>query len=458
MHFDKTGTFLTIEEFKKVKDSFELKNEKKIQSMRMQLWGRKKMPDKIKHWKKVPDKDLVSIPAWLRGFWNFTDKYIEEEKILHPEINNPFKWNELDLTQNKKVSELLEKNIWLLHASTGVWKTMMTAKIISKLGLKTLIVVSWIELMNQMKGDLREILWVTYKTLSGLKTKQKLASEDIIIANIDTLVKQDQEFFNQFDVTILDEVDTYLSADRRRECVWQNITSKYIYGLTWTIKLNCSKDKIFDIYFWPKTELLEKHFSPKIYKVLSEFEYSLDDIKKFHELKAALYESEERNNLIVRTVRQTLWKKKGILFSEYIEHAKILKEMVEANGIKCFLLIWEIKDKERLEIKRQIKEYKWPCLLIGSVKIIWRGFNIPELSIWYLTTCEKFTSNIEQYVWRIIRKFPTKTVALWYDFVDPWCKTLYNQSKVRTRTYKKEFPESSIEFYVHTKQDTLWNI
>ncbi len=447
MHYNKKGTFLTIWEFKEIQKSFELKNEKKTQMKRMWMWGRHKLPDKIKHWELTKDKKFVSIPSGLRWFWKFEDKYPLPTKVNFPELVNPYKGNELDLKQDKFIKQFLLKEIWLWHCSTGTWKTFIAGKVIKLISVRTLIVVSWIELMNQMKKDLKEIFWKTFKTLSWTKTKQKWADDSIIIANIDTLVKQDDDFFEMFDLVILDEVDTYFSADRRREMVWKKLNMKYIYGLTWTIKVNYIPDKIFDIYFWPKTELIEKHFQPKIRKVMTEFIYQLDDMKKFHELKEALYTAEDRNNLIVRTVRNTLGENKWIVFSEYINHAKLLKEKIQAQWIKCFMLIWEVKDTERQEIKKKLISYDWPCVLIGSVKIIWRGFNIPELSVWYLTTCEKFESNIIQYVGRIIRLFPGKEECRWFDFIDPWCKTLLNQSKSRTRNYHKTFPESKIEFY-----------
>lgn len=502
MHRNRTWTYLTKSEFKKIQSSFELKNEKKEQDRRMWLWGWQKLPTKIIHWKEVDW--FISIPSWLSGFWDFKNLYWEISKVVHPEINNPFEGNELDLKQNKVVSELLDKEVWYWHISTGVWKTMITAKIIKQKSVKTLIVVSWIELMNQMQNDLMEVFWEKYPTIKwttgivkqilipdetlektiaqwiemianetsefkikrlkkkiktfkeqrefyeeiNYKKLEKVMKSNIVIANIDTLVTlPKKDFFEKFDLTIMDEVDTYLWADRRREMVWQKINSKYIYGMSWTIKVNYVSDKIFDIYLGPKSSLIEKHFSPDIYKVMSELRYHLDDMKKFHELKAAVYWDEDRNNLIVNTIVKTLWNNKWVVFSEYIDHAKILKEKLEGKWIKCFMLIGEVKDKERLEIKKQLKEYKWVCMLIGSVKIIWRWFNIPELSVGYLTTVEKFKSNIEQYVWRIIRIFPWKTWCTWYDFVDPWCKTLLNQSKARGTTYKKEYPNSSIEFY-----------
>jgi len=530
MHYDKTWTFLTKTEFTKIQGSFELKNEKKEQDRRMWLWGWQKLPNKILHWEEL--NWFISIPSGLRGFWNFESHYWEIGKVTHPEIKNSFKGNELDLRQDDVVKSLLAKDVWFGHISTGVWKTMITAKIIKEKSVKTLIVVSGIELMNQMKNDLEEIFWEKYPTINGktwivkqilipdellektidqwavllrekellfltdeqkeivwdsktlgyknkffnqwqlkslkkLKNKikkfkdqrefyeeinhkklEKIMMSDIIIANIDTLVTlPKEEFFEKIDLTIMDEVDSYLSADRRREMVWQKINSKYIYWVTGTIQLNYVSDKVFEMHLGPKSELLEKHFSPSIFKVMSEFRYHLDDLKKFHELKEAVYWDHSRNNLIINTIVKTLWKSKWVVFSEYIDHAKILKEKLEDKWIKCFMLIGEIKDKERLEIKKQLKEYEWVCILIGSVKIIWRWFNIPELSVGYLTTVEKFKSNIEQYVWRIIRIFPWKTSCRWYDFIDPWCKILLNQSKARSSTYKKEFPKSSMEFY-----------
>jgi len=440
MFYNKDWSWLTSKEFKPLAEKFKLKNLKKIQAMRMELWGWHKLPTYNKHYIIDEKKSLIKIPNWLRGFLEFDNKYPNIKKIEHPSFINKYEWNELDLFQNKWVDEMLSKwDVWLLHWTTWIWKSAILAKIISKLEVKTLIIVAWITLMTQMKADLKVFFWKTYKTISGAKTKQKWASEDIVIWNIDSVIKMDKEWLNQFDLVILDEVDTFLCAERRLEFIG-SLWAKYIYWLTWTIKLNHVSDKIFPMYIWPKTELLLTHFIPTINKVMTDFKYELMDLKEMHLLKEKLYTNEARNDLIVQTVVSTLQDRKWIIFSEYIEHAKTLKEKLESSWIKCFLLIWEIKKDEREKIKSEIKELKWPCVLIGSVKIIWRGMDIPELSIWYFTTCEKFSTNINQYVWRIIRKFPKKTDAIRMDFIDPWCTLLYNQSKTRSTNYRKAFP------------------
>ena len=59
---------------------------------------------------------------------------------------------------------------------------MITAKIINKLKVKTLIVVPWLELMNQMRDDLFDIFWVKYPILNSKNsiTKREDISDDIV--------------------------------------------------------------------------------------------------------------------------------------------------------------------------------------------------------------------------------------------------------------------------------------
>lgn len=450
MFYNREWTFLTQQEFLPIRESFELKNLKKVQARQMWMWWAEKLPDLIKHHRVWKDW-LIKVPVGIRSVWGnrFTNNYWDIVSVNHPQLINPFKWEEdLDLTdkQNKAIEELLQRDVWLLWASTGTWKTSVISKIIDRLKCKTLIVCCNLELMNQMRDDLELFFGVKCRTLSWSKTKQKWCYEDIVIWNIDTLAKQSFEWLQQFDLVLFDEVDKYLWADNRVDFLF-NCPMKYQYWLTGTIKVNHVDDKIFKVYFWHRVELLLKHFQPNIYKVLTDFEYILDDIKDFHELKAALYENEERNELIIQTIIDTINWRKGIVFCEYVEHSRVICDMLEKKWIKTFMLIWEVKKEDRARIKQELKDYKWPCCLVGSVKIVGRGFSVPELSVGYLTTAEKFSSNIEQYLWRVCRLFPWKNSCDWFDFLDTWCNILANQAKARHTQYKKAYPNSKINFY-----------
>lgn len=553
MFYNREWTFLTQQEFLPIRESFELKNLKKVQAMNMNMWGWQKLPDLIKHHRVWKDW-LIKVPVGVRSVWNnrFTNNYWDIVSVNHPQLINPFKWEEdLDLTdkQNKAIEELLQRDVWLLWASTGTWKTSVISKIIDRLKCKTLIVCCNLELMNQMRDDLEMFFWVKYpclkwwtfireqvvinkkeldeynkyednfdnliywfakenwekKAIEILKQsdnwysdrwdfvryievlneewyftneqinkinkyieelcllEQKIKYKEVLkignkkllksinetwvtIANIDSIAKAPFDFLQQFDLVLFDEVDKYLWADNRIDFLF-NCPMKYQYWLTGTIKVNHVDDKIFKVYFWHRVELLLKHFQPNIYKVLTDFEYILDDIKDFHELKAALYENDDRNELIIQTIIDTIDWRKGIVFCEYVEHSRVICDMLEKKWIKTFMLIWEVKKEDRARIKQELKDYKWPCCLVGSVKIVGRGFSVPELSVGYLTTAEKFSSNIEQYLWRVCRLFPWKNSCDWFDFLDTWCNILANQAKARHTQYKKAYPNSKINFY-----------
>lgn len=374
--------------------------------------------------------------VWCDLIWPLNE-FIVQETLALDEIDIELREEQLRL-----ISELTSKKVWLAHASTWTGKSFCIAKIIEKFQVKTLIVCSGIELMNQMKNDIHDYFWIIPLTISWVKKKQNNTDDRIVIGNIDSLIKLPKEELSSFWLIILDEVDRYLQAENRLKWIF-SLCPERLYGLTGTIKLNHVSNDIFKIYLWPKSELLQKNFTPSIYKVLTDFQYSeweLDDLKEFHKLKNELYFDSARNDLIVSTIKNTLQTRKWIVFCEYVDHAKLLRDTLEDSWIKTFMLIGEVKSEERKRIKQELKEYKWPCVLIGSVKIVWRGFNVPELSIWYLTTTEKFTSSIEQYVWRIIRKFKWKESCDWYEFTDTSPSILANQAKSRTTTYKREFP------------------
>ena len=242
----------------------------------------------------------------------------------------------------------------------------------------------------------------------------------------------------------MDEVDCYLWSKTRTDTVWKKLNSFYKYWLTGTIKINHVEDSIFNLFLWKKKELLIKNFEPMIYQVFTNFTSDIVDISDFIDLKKELYADKDRNKYIVDTISETLGNRKGIVFVQYIDHALVMREKLENKWIKTFLLIWQIKDEDRKRIKQEVKDYNWPCVIVGSVQIVGRWFNIPELSIWYFTTAEKFTSNIEQYVGRIIRQYEWKKDCIWLDFVDRKVVRLYTQARSRQNTYLREFKGSKI--------------
>ena len=143
-----------------------------------------------------------------------------------------------------------------------------------------------------------------------------------------------------------------------------------MYALTGTIKVNNVDDNVFRIYYGHKTELIMRHHIPKYKQVFSDFQYYLDDLKKFHELKAAVYSSESRNKLIIDTTLANMAGRKIIVFTEHVEHARYLAEQFKAHGKIVYTLIGEVPDAERERIRQEAKAHEGEVIIVGSVKIL----------------------------------------------------------------------------------------
>lgn len=419
-------------------------NEKKAYRIRMLGWPGaisswqwkelNKIPDTIKHYKDLGN-GYVKIPLGLASFYHqsYQRNYVNE-KTIHPQLTRSSYGY-----QTQAINDLLWRTVGLLHASTGSGKTQIICDITTRLQKKTLIVVQNLTQMAQMVKDIEMLLWVTPTQISGKVISKKKAATfypHITVCSIDSRDKIDPK---DFGLILLDECDTYMGSDERREWVG-SLSPEYMYWLTGTIEVNHMNSDIFSIYYGNKTVLSLLHHTPDYIQVHTNFKMQMEWDTQFHEIKEALYTAENRNQLIVSVLMEALQGRKGLVFTEHVQHARVLKEMMESKWVKSYVLTWDIEDSEREKIREEVKAYRGSCVIIGSVKIIGRWFDIPELSLAILTTAERFNSNIAQYLGRIIRDFPGKPKPKFIDMVDVNCYPLLAQAKSRLSTFKKAFP------------------
>ena len=442
------GVYIHLSQWAPYEKEFIIPNGKRAQAIKMQqVWALE--PTVYKKWVCVPNPHYIpekikcfnivwewaKIPAGL--VWLQPSKFIptyDNKVIAHPSLTR-----ESYDYQSQTVSDLMQRSTGLVHASTGSGKTQMICEIIYRAQRNTLIMVQNLTQMTQMVDDIHSLFDINPQQVSGKKVSKK--EQDswypyITVCSIDSREKVNP---HDYGLILLDEADTYLGSDDRREWIG-NLSPEYMYALTGTVKINNVDDSVFRLYYGPTTRLEMLHLTPTYAQVLSNFTYTLEDIKDFHEMKTALYSDEKRNKLIVDTVVTKGKGRKWLVFTEHIEHARWLAEELSARGIKTFLLIGEIWKEERERIRQEVKSHDGDVCIVWSVKIIGRGFDLPEISFAVLTTCEKFTSNIEQYLGRIIRKFDGKPAPILYDITDQFQYLLNNQSRSRIATFRKTFP------------------
>jgi len=390
------------------------------------FWMLKKLPDKIsliKNWQP---------PNGIRNKNNVPQIHWSKINVI------PYDY------QRDAINSILKNWSGILHAPTWSGKTIMIADIISRISVKTLIIMKWLTLMNQMKSDLLKVIPDYKISMLSSKKKQDIESDVTIIS-----IASRHNLIGNFDLVIVDECDQFVFSDDIRNYV-SHIPCKYFYWLTATKDVNHMDPWVIESMFWPTTRVDIQNFSPKIICIHTPY-INMDvwwSLSEFSELKQNLYSDQRRNDIIVEVVKKSLMWRKWILITEHVEHAKEIVERMKWLWIKTHLIIWEINDEERERIRLEIDESSDSSILIGSRQIISRWFNCPSLSIWYLTSAEWFTSNVAQQIWRIVRKSPWKEWCTWIDFCDTNCQPLKFMHKKRISAYKKYYPESNI-FHIY---------
>lgn len=432
-----------------IQAKFELRNIKKVNEMRRNRGAARwkmesitKMPDTIATYHKDKTTNLVRVPLGIAGFPGMIKDYTPTtiSAVIPSTFYTPYGY------QKDAVNELTKTRYGLLHAATSTGKTIMGLMIAHHYQVRTLIVCKDKTLMKQFVKAIKNQLWLTVSYEWGTMTKKykgSINSSSIVVSTIQSIYKVNTK---DFSLILLDEIQHFFS-DARRKWIW-SITSPYMYALTGTPILNNVDNRVFPIYIWPTTKCVAEIIVPNYVQVPTSFQFDMFNDTAFHELLADLYQDEERNYIIVKTIIATLNGWKGLVFCQHTEHAMAVAKSLNESGIETHILIWEVKEDERDRITEYVKNATTPQMIVGNVDIIGTGYDLPELSRAYLTTAIRFTGKIEQYLGRIVRKHPTKPQPVFYDFVDLDQPLLASQARDRFKTYRKAFPTWKTSIYI----------
>ena len=432
---DNSGLYISKEFFNEnTKKYFTLKNLKKQYNQRLNIWGWQKMPDEIKYY--IVWNKYIKVPVGF--YWTHQEKF--EDKYIYNEVKHPkFLWK-LYEDQAEKVWELLKNDVWFMYATTWVGKGVMIPYIASQLNCKTLIIVPWIQLLNEMTERIENLLWVTPKTIWGKAQSKKLdVYEMITVATIDSVVKLNTK---EYDCILVDEFDKIIHSEKRQEFI-KKLTPKYLYWFTWTIKLNHIDNRLINILFWEKIDFIKKNFIPTIYNVHTTYtsELCYDDMKEFVQLNSEILIDDVRNNLIVDTVYKSVteWEMKhDLVLTNRLDQIPVLVHKLENKNIKVFVVKWEDSKEDRENTISMFKDCE-QAVLIWSAQILSRWFDCPILQSVHLIYPCTFDMLIVQSCGRVMREYPQKTYCNIYSYSDTKHPFLHRQSNNRLKAMKNEY-------------------
>ncbi|MCD6373294.1 MAG: DEAD/DEAH box helicase [Thermococcus sp.] len=306
----------------------------------------------------------------------------DERQIRGTKLNST--WNEdysLRRYQQRAVKKALKEKMGVLALPVGSGKTVVGLRIIHELDLSALVVVHTKELLYQWAAKVREVLGIE----PGIVGDNRWEEGGVTIAMIQTLLSRGADKLqNDYAVVMFDECHRTSAAEKFYQ-LGLSLPQVYRFGLSATpwrrirgeeIKIEAVVGPtIFEVR---AEDLIKEKFLAKPRFEIITYESSMPS---FSERYKELYEdmvmnNDERNSAIVKKAVELARGGHRVLIDvKRIEHGKILKEMLEKEGVKAEFL--SSKSPNRWEILEAFKNGEIPVLISTLLK---EGVDIPEIS------------------------------------------------------------------------------
>jgi superfamily II DNA or RNA helicase len=321
---------------------------------------------------------------------------------------------------------------FIVQASTGFGKTIVTMPIVAHVGRKTLIVVTKEDLIDHWRASIVKHLGIPTQKIGFIRQDSfDVVGKDIVIAMIHSLAIEGRYplwLRKEFGFVIFDECHVLGAETFAR--VAAMFPAKLRMGLSATPERADGKEVVFYGHIGPvlvKTALITMPPKVLVYRsswtcprVMRQSEVtgkrSLVRLphspgKSGHVLKILCHD--HNRNQMLAELAATAWgrKRKTVVFSDLLEHLQTLHDLTMGHGVPSSDMAFYIggmKKNEREHAK--VKPIIWATYGMMST-----GTDIPWLDCCVLAAPR---SNVAQAVGRILREHPNKKQPMVLDIVD----------------------------------------
>jgi superfamily II DNA or RNA helicase len=332
-------------------------------------------------------------------------------------------------------------NSGIINIPPGFGKTVIALYIISRLKVKTLIVVHKDFLLSQWKERIEQYLGNV--TVGILKQNKAETDKDIVIASLQSIVMRgyNSKVFDGFGLQIIDEAH-HIAAKIFSQSFYA-VNCKHILGLSATIQ---RKDGLTKVLKWFMGDIVCKmkakgssdvrvkvlHYDnpDPLYKQVPLLFNGKPNVSR---LITRVCEFKPRTQLIAREIKEILDSDPGrnvIVLSDRRDHLNdIDMELKAFDIVDTGLYVGGMKEQNL-----KISETKQ--ILLGTFSMVAEGFDLPKLNTMILASSK---SDIEQAVGRIQRQLPHERTYDPYiiDIADD-LSIFGSQSKKRKDFYRKK--------------------
>jgi superfamily II DNA or RNA helicase len=401
----------------------------------------------------------------LKGFEQAGIEYkITDRRSDGRKIKVSFR-GELRESQKPAVDALLEHETGILHAATAFGKTVVCCEMIARQGVNTLILVDRETLMNQWLERLEQFLDIDeelpeYQTKSGQTRRRKKlignlkGAHDsmtgiVDVAMIRSLKKKDgfHPLLKEYGQVILDECQHGASESAAE--VLQEISAKYVYGVTATPKRGDGKEKINEFLLGPvryrytaKDRAREQNIDHLVYPRFTRTvsPHRLSKTPYGNDAYELIRNNDIRDAQIIKDVQECVEAgRTPVVLTKYVDHANRLAKQLEKYADRLILLTGAVGTKKR---RAQAEELNGvsdseSLILVGTGSLLGEGFDFPRLDTLFMATPVSGESVVEQYVGRLNRDYDGKENVIVYDYVDSHVPKFDKMYSARLKAYKK---------------------
>ena len=340
---------------------------------------------------------------------------------------------------NKYVDYVKDEGGGLLEIDTGMGKTIMALNIISRLNVKTLIIVHKEFLVDQWIERIQEFLpEASIGKIQGKKID--IEGKSIVIGMLQSLSMKsyEQSTFESFGFTVIDEVH-HLGAEVFCQALFKIVT-RYVLGLSATMDRKDGLTKVFKMFIGDIIHK-EKRDTSNANVIVKAYDYKNDD-EEFNEIKydfrgnpqystmiSKLCDCDDRSEFIIKLIKDELKvndNKHIIVLGHNKSLLNYLYNAISSRNISSVgYYVGGMK-------KEQLKESESKKVIIATYSMASEGLDIKSLNTLVMATPK---TDIVQSVGRILRsEHGSPTVIDVVDKHDLFVKQYYK----RRAFYKKQ--------------------
>lgn len=365
------------------------------------------------------------------------DYQIQDKRLLLPSVQftSQIKLRPYQATAVEKLVKYRQGGI---VAPCGAGKTAIMLEAMARIGQPSLWITHTKELADQVIERAEMFLGMDRNEIGLIGDGKFSIGERLTVALVQTLARANlDELVDKFGAIFVDEAHHMAARSffypvgqfPARYRIWVSATPERADGLT-------------EMVFTAGGSILHEIKQSEVPTIIPELKVIETNYTGFTDgdypkLINHLINNEERNQLMVETIKSEAQGNYSLVLSDRIEHLEILKDKLEKElpQLKVAILNGSMKKKEREDIMNRVKAKEIHVLL--ATQLAREGLDITHLNRLFLTTPKRAGAAVQQEVGRIMRPCEGKSDAIVYDFWDNLNPILRSQFWKRREVYKK---------------------